>query len=79
MFAAGGGTRNATLMRKLREGFAALGVRVATTEEEGLATEAKEAAAFALMGWLTWHGLSGNVPSATGAERPVILGRISLA
>jgi anhydro-N-acetylmuramic acid kinase len=70
---------HATLMHRLREGFATLKVRVATTEEEGLATEAKEAAAFALMGWLTWHGLPGNVPSATGAARPVILGRISLA
>ena len=79
LFAAGGGVHHATLMHRLREGFAALKVRVATTEEEGLATEAKEAAAFALMGWLTWHGLPGNVPSATGAARPVILGRISLA
>jgi len=79
LFAAGGGVHNATLMHRLREDFAALGVRVATTEEEGLATEAKEAAAFALMGWLTWHDLPGNVPSATGATRPVILGRISLA
>ncbi|HEY1744563.1 MAG TPA: anhydro-N-acetylmuramic acid kinase [Granulicella sp.] len=79
MFAAGGGTRNATLMHRLREGFAVLKVRVGTTEEEGLATEAKEAAAFALMGWLTWHGLPGNVPSATGAAHTVVLGRISLA
>jgi anhydro-N-acetylmuramic acid kinase len=79
LFAAGGGTRNATLMSHLREGFAALGVRVTTTAEEGLATEAKEAAAFALMGWLTWHGLPGNIPSATGAKRPVVLGRVSLA
>jgi anhydro-N-acetylmuramic acid kinase len=79
MFAAGGGTRNATLMRMLREGFAALGVKVATTEEAGLAVEAKEAAAFALMGWLTWHGLPGNVPSATGAKRAVVLGKVTYA
>jgi anhydro-N-acetylmuramic acid kinase len=79
LFAAGGGTRNATLMQRLHEGFSALGVRVTTTEEAGVATEAKEAAAFALMGWLTWHGLPGNVPSATGATRPVVLGRITLA
>ena len=77
MFAAGGGTRNATLMRMLREGFAALGVKVATTKEAGLAVEAKEAAAFALMGWLTWHGLPGNVPSATGAKRAVVLGKVT--
>jgi anhydro-N-acetylmuramic acid kinase len=79
LFAAGGGTRNATLMRRLQEGFTPLGVRVTTTEEAGVATEAKEAAAFALMGWLTWHGLPGNVPSATGATHPVALGKITLA
>ncbi len=45
----------------------------------GLAVEAKEAAAFALLGWLTWHGLPGNVPSATGAMRSVVLGKVTLA
>jgi len=77
MFAAGGGTRNAVLMRMLRDGFAGLGVKVGTTEAVGLATEAKEAAAFALMGWLTWHGLPGNVPSATGAKRAAVLGKVT--
>jgi len=77
IFVAGGGARNATLMRMLGEGFRALGVKVATTEAAGLAVEAKEAAAFALMGWLTWHGLPGNVPSATGAGRAVVLGKVT--
>lgn len=77
IFVAGGGARNATLMRMLGEGFRSLGVRVATTEAAGLAVEAKEAAAFALMGWLTWHGLPGNVPSATGANRAVVLGKVT--
>ncbi|WP_423787634.1 anhydro-N-acetylmuramic acid kinase [Klebsiella pneumoniae] len=40
---------------------------------------AKEAAAFALLGWLTWNGLPGNLPSATGAVRPVVLGKVTLA
>ena len=79
MFVAGGGARNATLLRSLRESFAELGVSVETTEEAGLGIEAKEAAAFALLGWLTWHGLPGNVPSATGASRPVVLGKITHA
>jgi anhydro-N-acetylmuramic acid kinase len=39
--------------------------------------EAKEAAAFALLGWLTWHGLPGNIPSATGAGHPTILGKVT--
>ena len=77
MLVAGGGAKNKTLMRGLAEKFGALGVKVATTESAGLAVEAKEAAAFALLGWLTWHGLPGNVPSATGAKRAVVLGKIS--
>jgi anhydro-N-acetylmuramic acid kinase len=77
MFVAGGGAHNATLMRALRDGFAALGVSVAPMESVGIAAEAKEAAAFALLGWLTWHGLPGNVPSATGATRPVVLGKVT--
>jgi anhydro-N-acetylmuramic acid kinase len=79
MFVAGGGANNATLMRMLTEGFAVLGVKVATTASAGLAVEAKEAAAFALLGWLTWHGLPGNVPSATGASHAVVLGKVTLA
>jgi len=77
MFVAGGGARNATLMRMLSEGFSAFGVSVAPMESVGIAAEAKEAAAFALLGWLAWHGLPGNVPSATGANRAVVLGKVT--
>lgn len=79
MFAAGGGAKNATLMRWLTEGFAELGVTVSTTEDVGIPVEAKEAAAFALLGWLRWHGLPGNIPSATGAGRAVVLGKVTHA
>jgi anhydro-N-acetylmuramic acid kinase len=79
LFIAGGGANNTTLMHMLTKDFAALGVKVATTASAGLAVEAKEAAAFALLGWLTWHGLPGNIPSATGASRAVILGKVTLA
>jgi anhydro-N-acetylmuramic acid kinase len=79
LIAAGGGANNTTLMRMLTDGFAALGVKVSTTASAGLPVEAKEAAAFALLGWLTWHGLPGNIPSATGAARPVILGKVTQA
>ena len=79
LIVAGGGSRNDTLMRQLTESFAALGVKVAPVDAHGLPSEAKEAAAFALLGWLTWHGLPGNIPSATGASRPVVLGRITPA
>ncbi len=73
VIAAGGGVLNATLMGRLSEGFAALGVKLSIAED----AQAKEAAAFALLGWLTWHGLPGNVPTATGSRGPRILGKIS--
>ena len=75
----GGGAHNLTLLNRLRSGFDPLFVSVRSTGEAGLAIEAKEAAAFALLGWLSWHRLPGNVPAATGATRPVVLGRISYA
>ena len=75
--AAGGGTRNATLMTLLTLSLEPLGCTVRTTDELGLPSQAKEAAAFALLAWLTWHGEPGNIPSATGAKHPVILGSIT--
>ena len=76
---AGGGAKNAVVMGMLREGFEALGVRVRGMEELGVAVEAKEAVAFALLAWMTWNGLPGNVVSATGAARPVVLGKVTFA
>ncbi|MDE3104391.1 MAG: anhydro-N-acetylmuramic acid kinase [Acidobacteriota bacterium] len=73
----GGGARNTTLMSWLRAGLARDGVRLRALDELGVAPQAKEAVAFALLAWLTWHGLPGNVPAATGAARPVVLGRVS--
>ncbi|MGD0929308.1 MAG: anhydro-N-acetylmuramic acid kinase [Candidatus Korobacteraceae bacterium] len=75
----GGGTKNATLMRLIREELAPLKMRVRTTDDFGLPSEAKEATAFALLAYQTWRRLPSNVPSATGAERPAILGKISYA
>ena len=77
LFVSGGGAHNATLLKGLRAGFEPLYVTVKSTDDAGLGVEAKEAAAFALLGWLTWHGLPGNIPSATGASRPVVLGQIT--
>ena len=71
----GGGARNATLMRMLAERLPKQ-VRLTTSEDFGLPAEAKEAAAFALLAWRSWHGQTGNVPSATGALRTVILGQV---
>jgi anhydro-N-acetylmuramic acid kinase len=79
LIAAGGGVRNATLMRMLADQLNPERVRVRSIDETGLDAGAKEAAAFALLGWLTWHGLPGNLPSATGANRAVVLGKVTLA
>jgi anhydro-N-acetylmuramic acid kinase len=79
MISAGGGVRNRTLMQMLGEQLAGDGVLVRSIEETGVPAAAKEAAAFALLGWLTWHGLPGNVPTATGAKRAVVLGKVTLA
>jgi anhydro-N-acetylmuramic acid kinase len=46
-------------------------------ETLGVPAAAKEALAFALLAHLTLSGEPGNVPAATGAARPVVLGRIS--
>ncbi len=75
----GGGARNATLMAMLTERLQPLGCELTTTEEFGMPASAKEAAAFALMAWQTWHRQPGNVPSATGAARPAILGQVTYA
>jgi anhydro-N-acetylmuramic acid kinase len=74
---AGGGTKNAALMGMLRDGFSPLGVKVRLMEELGVPAQAKEAVAFALLAWLSWWGLPGNVPAATGATRAVVLGKVS--
>ena len=76
-FVSGGGTRNRTLMRMLAERLAELQMRVSTTDEQGLPSEAKEAVAFAVLAYQTWHRRPSNIPSATGAARAAILGKIS--
>jgi anhydro-N-acetylmuramic acid kinase len=73
----GGGARNLTLMRMLRQLLEPQGCTVQASDDLGLPAEAKEAAAFALLAYQTWHRRPGNVPSATGAARPVILGEIT--
>jgi anhydro-N-acetylmuramic acid kinase len=73
----GGGARNRTLMAMLAKRLAPMGCELAVSEEFGLPAEAKEAAAFALMAWQTWHRRAGNVPAATGAGRAAILGQVT--
>ncbi len=77
MIVSGGGAKNSTLMAMLRENAKALNVSVRLSDEFGLPSEAKEAVAFALLAYETWNRRPSNLPSATGAKRPAILGKIS--
>ena len=63
----------------LRQALEPLGIALRFSDEFGFPAEAKEAVAFALLAYETWHGRPSNVPSATGAKRPAILGKISYA
>jgi anhydro-N-acetylmuramic acid kinase len=72
----GGGAMNATLMRMLAEAFPF--ARVLSHKDVGMPNEAKEAVAFALLAFETLSGRPSNVPGATGARHPAILGKIVL-
>ncbi len=73
----GGGARNGTLMRMLTARLEPMGCTMRAPEEYGLSAAAKEAAAFALLAWQSWHRMPGNVPAATGASKAVILGQVT--
>lgn len=72
--ASGGGTRNPTLMGVLQSHATA---RVRTIEDWGIPSAAKEAYAFAVLGFLTVHGLPGAMPACTGAGRAAVLGNVT--
>jgi anhydro-N-acetylmuramic acid kinase len=71
----GGGARNPVLMHMIAEELP--GVRLRSSDDLGLPSDAKEALAFAVLGFLTVHGLPGTLPSGTGARRATLLGSIT--
>jgi anhydro-N-acetylmuramic acid kinase len=77
MILSGGGAKNSTLVAMLTSELAPLGLRLRFTDEFGLPSEAKEAAAFAVLAHESWRRRPSNVPSATGAKRAAVLGKIS--
>jgi anhydro-N-acetylmuramic acid kinase len=77
MILSGGGARNVTLVSMLTSELAPLGLVLRFSDEFGLPSAAKEAVAFAVLAHETWHRRASNVPSATGAKRPAVLGKIS--
>ena len=77
---AGGGARNHTLMEMIRRELELHGkISIKTSDEFGMPAAAKEAMAFALLAYQTWHRQPGNLPRATGATRAAILGKITHA
>jgi anhydro-N-acetylmuramic acid kinase len=71
----GGGSRNATLVKMIANAMPHC--QVSVVDQYDLNSDAKEAVAFAVMGYATLHGWPNNVPGATGASRPVVLGNIT--
>ena len=77
MIVSGGGAKNSTLMAMLASELSAMGLRLRGSGDFGIPPAAKEAVAFALLAFETWHRRPSNVPSATGARKAVVLGKVS--
>jgi anhydro-N-acetylmuramic acid kinase len=75
VIASGGGTANPVLMKILADRLG--DTRLSMVDDLGIPSAAKEAYAFAVLGYLSVSGLTGTVPACTGARRPVILGSIN--
>lgn len=75
---AGGGVHNKTLMSALKRGLSRNDnpPALTTADEFGLPVDAKEAIAFAILGYETLYGRPNNLPRATGARHPTILGKL---
>jgi anhydro-N-acetylmuramic acid kinase len=77
LIVSGGGARNPVIFAQLAAALP--GIEVLPSARLGIPEDAKEAFAFALLAYETFHQRSSNLPSATGARGPAILGKISYA
>jgi anhydro-N-acetylmuramic acid kinase len=77
LIASGGGARNPLIMAQLAAALP--GIEVLSSSRLGVPEEGKEAFAFALLAYETFHQRAGNVFSATGASVPAVLGKICYA
>lgn len=73
---AGGGTHHPVLMAELERRLLVMGIPLRRFDELFFSADAKEAAAFAMLGWLTLHGQPGSLPGVTGAAGPRVLGSV---
>jgi anhydro-N-acetylmuramic acid kinase len=77
LIVSGGGSHNPLIMGQISAALP--GIQIVPSSRLGLPEDAKEAFAFALLAYETFHQRPSNVPSATGARRPAVLGKISYA
>jgi len=77
LIVSGGGAHNPLILAQLSAALP--GIEVLPSSRLGVPKDAKEAFAFALLAYETFHQRSANLPSATGARGPAILGKISYA
>jgi len=77
LIVSGGGARNPLLMAQLEAALAP--IQVLTSDQFGVPEQAKEAYAFAMLAYETFHHRPSNLPSATGAAHPAVLGKICYA
>ena len=70
----GGGGQNRTLVKMLKEQLQP--AKILSTGDFGIDPDAKEAVSFAILAWATIKGIANNVPAATGAAKPAVLGKI---
>lgn len=75
LIVSGGGAHNPELLGHLSALLP--GIAVATSADFGIDIDAKEAIAFAVLAYQTWRRRPGNLPSATGARRAAVLGRLT--
>lgn len=77
LIVAGGGTENPLLMAQLAAALP--GIEIVKSSHFGIPTEAKEAFAFAVLAYESFHRRANNLPSATGAKHPAVLGKMVYA
>src|SRR5271167_899539 len=77
LIVSGGGAKNPLLLAQLSAALS--GIEILPSSHFGIPEDAKEAFAFALLAYESFHRRPGNLPSATGARGPAVLGKISYA